>query len=74
MAIAVMKEKEEFIHELEQSPLELVLEVRDFFQFLKSTNRWQEEMNSFSQLSEPVFQKIWDNEEDAVYDQFLQKV
>lgn len=74
MTLAVMKEKEEFIHELEESPLELVLEVRDFFQFLKSTSRWQEETDSFSQLSEPAFQKIWDNEEDAVYDEFLQKV
>ena len=74
MALTAIQVKEEFMHELETSPVELVLEVRDFFDFLKSRNRWQPEADFFMRLSEPTFQAIWDNEEDAVYDKFLQEV
>ena len=45
-----------------------------FFDFLKSRNRWQQESDFFTRLSEPTFQAIWDNEDDAVYDKFLQEV
>ena len=74
MTHTAIRAKEQFLHELESSPLELVLEVRDFFDFLKSRAAWQEGSDGFMQLSEPTFHKIWDNEEDAIYDKFLQEV
>ena len=61
------------IEELKSSPRELVKEVYDYFEFLK-LKLLKQEQQSFSLLSEHVFQDIWDNEEDAVYDKFLQEV
>ncbi len=66
--------KEHFIEELKTSPLELVKEVYDYFEFLKVKYRTHEEEEGFIRLSESSFHKIWDNEVDAIYDRFLQEV
>ncbi len=70
---ASMQIKEHFIEELKTSPLELVQEVYDYFEFLK-LKYTKPENQEFSRLSEPAFRDIWDNEEDAIYDRFLQEV
>ncbi|MCL4498156.1 MAG: DUF2281 domain-containing protein [Deltaproteobacteria bacterium] len=53
------------INEIDKLPEELLPEVLDFIKFLEA----KENLASASQsLSEKSFEKIWDNNEDAVYD------
>ena len=49
---------------------QMLKETLDFIQLLEN----KEEESAFSRLSEKRLNKIWQNEEDAVYDQFLPKV
>ena len=44
-------------------------EVNDFVDFLLMRERRQPDTAAIAQLSEPALAKVWDNEEDAVYDQ-----
>ncbi len=53
------------INEIDKLPEELLPEVLDFIKFLEA----KENLASVSQsLSEKTFEKIWDNNEDAIYD------
>ena len=53
------------IDEINKLPEELLPEVLDFIKFLEA----KENLASASQsLSEKTFEKIWDNNEDAIYD------
>ena len=44
-------------------------EVNDFVDFLLMHERRQPDTAAIAQLSEPALAKVWDNEEDAEYDQ-----
>lgn len=46
----------------------LATEVYDFIMFLESRNERAILVKGTQALSAPSFQKIWDNEEDSVYD------
>ena len=60
--------KELIKEEIDRLPESILMEVLDFIRFLE-TNREKNILARGSQeLSVPSFQKIWDNEEDAVYD------
>jgi len=56
-----MLDKEVIKREIDKSPEDVLGELFDFIQFLETTRVSQE-------LSTGSFQRIWDNEEDAVYD------
>jgi hypothetical protein len=58
-----------FIEKLRSLPPQRVTEVEDFVDFLWLRNRDQQLTQVATKLSEEVFQKIWDNPEDADYDQ-----
>mgnify|MGYP000319849621 CR=1 FL=1 len=48
---------------------EKVMEVLDFVDFLCQRDEESSLVKSASKLSENAFQKVWDNSEDAEYDQ-----
>lgn len=43
-------------------------EVEDFVDFLKSREEEQHLTRAAARASEPVFAKVWDNDDDAEYD------
>lgn len=63
-----MSVKELIKNEVDRLPENLLVEVYDFMQFLEVKKERNLLAKAFQELSAPSFQKIWDNEEDAVYD------
>lgn len=63
-----MSVREMIKNEIENVPDEILVEVFDFIQFLIYKQE-KESLANFAQLrSEKSFEKVWDNEEDAIYD------
>ena len=60
--------KELIKKEIEKLPEDILAEVFDFIQFLESKKGRDLLARSYQELSIPTFRRIWDNEEDAVYD------
>lgn len=60
--------KEMIKKEVDRLPESLAAEVYDFIMFLESKSEKTILAKGAQVLSAPSFQKIWDNEEDAVYD------
>ena len=56
-------------HKLEQLAPERLAEVEDFIDFLRQRDREQRLRRDYAQASEPAFSRVWDNDEDAVYDE-----
>jgi hypothetical protein len=58
------------IEKIRQMPIQRVLEVEDFIDFLN--HRDDQSTSSLTQVAaevaEPSFANIWDNPEDAIYD------
>ena len=50
-------------------PHEKVIEVEDFIDFLNQRNADHSLTLAATKLAEPALEKIWDNPEDAVYDE-----
>lgn len=48
---------------------EHIEEANDFIDFLLMREQKQYNTAAIARLSEPALAKVWDNEEDAVYDQ-----
>ncbi|HHT9138593.1 MAG TPA: DUF2281 domain-containing protein [Candidatus Wunengus sp. YC60] len=63
-----MTVKEIIKKEIDRLPENLLSEVFDFIQFLESKREKNILVKASQDLSAPSFQKIWDNEEDAIYD------
>ena len=63
-----MVDKELIKKEIDKLPEDVLAEVFDFIQFLESKRERDLLIRSSQELSTASFQKIWDNEEDAVYD------
>jgi hypothetical protein len=63
-----MSVKEQIKEELERLPENILDEVFDFIKFLEVKRERNILAAASRELSSPSFQKIWDNEEDAVYD------
>ncbi|MDO8446550.1 MAG: toxin-antitoxin system, antitoxin component, Xre family protein [Deltaproteobacteria bacterium] len=60
--------KERIINEIDRLPESYLSEVFDFILFLESKKEKTLMAKASQQLSTASFEKIWDNEEDAVYD------
>lgn len=54
--------------EIEKLPESLLEEVFDFIQFLETKRDKVLLVKASQEMSSPALAKIWDNEEDAVYD------
>lgn len=63
-----MVDKELIKKEIDKLPEDVLAEVFDFVQFLESKRERDLFVRSSQELSATSFQKIWDNEEDSVYD------
>lgn len=63
-----MSVKEIIKKEIDNLPENLLTEVFDFIQFLESKRERNLLAKDSQELSTASFQKIWDNEEDAIYD------
>jgi hypothetical protein len=63
-----MSVRELIKNEVDRLPENILAEVYDFMQFLEVKKERNLLAKASQELSVPSFQKIWDNEEDAVYD------
>ncbi len=63
-----MSVKEMIKNEIEKLPENVLHEVFDFIQFLENKRERTLLVKASQDLSRTSFKKIWDNEEDAVYD------
>jgi len=63
-----MLDKEVIKREIDKLPEEVLGELLDFIQFLETKREGDLLTRASQELSTGSFQRIWDNEEDAVYD------
>lgn len=61
--------KETIINKLDALPINQLKEVEDFIDFLCYKNQQHSLTQEAMKLSEASFRRVWDNEEDSVYDQ-----
>ncbi|GMQ88655.1 MAG: DUF2281 domain-containing protein [Gammaproteobacteria bacterium] len=59
----------ELVDKLEALPPERVAEVEDFIDFLNSRSPDRRLTQAAGQVAEPSLAQVWDNPDDAVYDQ-----
>jgi len=63
-----MLDKEQIKREIDKLPEDVLGEGLDFIQFLETKREGDLLARSSQALSAGSFQRIWDNEEDAIYD------
>jgi hypothetical protein len=56
------------LEKLEHLSPERLAEVEDFIDFLNQRDQDKRLRQDFAQASEAAFSKVWDNDDDAVYD------
>lgn len=57
------------IEKIKQLPPQRMVEVEDFVDFLRTREDEQRLVQAAKKASEPSFAAVWDNDEDAAYDQ-----
>lgn len=62
-------DKQIILNKLDTLPSDQLKEVEDFIDFLCYKNEQYSLTQEAMKLSEPAFRRVWDNEEDSVYDQ-----
>jgi len=60
--------KELIKKEIDKLPEDILAEVFNFIQFLESKRERNLLIRSSQELSTKSFKRVWDNEEDAIYD------
>jgi dsDNA-specific endonuclease/ATPase MutS2 len=65
----ITQQEKEIIEKIRTLAPERVAEVEDFIDFLRQRTEDRELVRAAAKLSEDAFRKVWDNPEDAVYDQ-----
>lgn len=63
-----MSVKELIKKEIDKLPENMLAEVYDFVRFLETKKERELLIRGSQKLSESSFEKVWDNEEDTVYD------
>ncbi len=64
-------ELRDFLHmEIESLSEDILKEIYFFTKFMKEQNVKNEDVE-FNRLSENTLEKIWNNEEDTIYDKYL---
>ncbi len=61
-------QSESLVEKIRGLPPDRIREVEDFVDFLRRRDQDQVLTRSATMLAEDVFAKVWDNPEDAVYD------
>lgn len=59
---------ENMIKKLDHISPERLDEINDFIDFIRSRDRDTRLHKDFAQASELAFAKVWDNDDDAIYD------
>lgn len=57
------------LEKLEHLSPDRLAEVEDFIDFLQQRDQDKRLRQDFTQGSEAAFNKVWDNDDDAIYDQ-----
>ena len=57
------------LRKIRSLPADMAAEVEDFVDFLSRREEHRRLARAAAKLSEDAFQRVWDNPEDAVYDQ-----
>ncbi|MDZ7792009.1 MAG: hypothetical protein U5L08_16215 [Xanthomonadales bacterium] len=57
------------VDKLKELPPERLAEVEDFIDFLSQRIHDRALTRAAMSISEPALEKVWDNDEDAVYDE-----
>lgn len=64
----MLPQTQQIARKLENLSPERLLEVEDFIDFLRQREQEQRLRQEYARASEAVFAKVWDNDEDAIYD------
>lgn len=59
----------ELVDKLETLPPERIAEIEDFIDFIKQRDQDRQLTRAAAKTAERSFAKVWDNPDDAVYDQ-----
>lgn len=59
---------EQVLEKLEHLSPDRLAEVEDFIDFLSQRDQEKRLRHEYAQASEHAFEKVWDNDEDAIYD------
>lgn len=62
------RDPQALIEKLKTLPPERVAEVEDFVDFLRTREEERALARAAARAAEPVFIKVWDNDDDAAYD------
>jgi len=62
------RDPQALIDKLKNLPPERVAEVEDFVDFLRTRDEDRALKHAATRVAEPVFAKVWDNDDDAAYD------
>jgi hypothetical protein len=65
---AFSSNEQQILEKIRSLPLSQRIEVEDFIDFLSQRRDDRQTVLAATQLSEPSFAQIWDNPEDAAYD------
>lgn len=60
--------KERIIKEIDKLPENMLIEIYDFVKFLEMKKEKELLTSASQKISEESFDKIWNNEEDSIYD------
>lgn len=60
---------EHMLEKLEHLSPDRLAEVEDFIDFLQQRDQDKRLRQDYARASEAAFAKVWDNDEDAIYDQ-----
>ncbi len=63
-----MRVKDIIIQEIDKLPENILIEIYDFVKFLEMKNEKEKLTHSSQKIAETSFEKVWNNEEDSVYD------
>lgn len=69
----IMQARELLFEKIEQLPPQKIAEVVDFVDFLAEREE-RKLVESATKLSEKAFEKVWDNDEDSIYDELVCKI
>jgi hypothetical protein len=60
---------QDLVDKISELPPDKVAEVRDFVDFLHQRSQDRQLVKASTQLSEAAFERVWNNPDDAEYDQ-----
>ena len=63
------RDPQALIEKLKNLPPERVAEVEDFVDFLRTREGERAAVRAATRAAEPAFAKVWDNDDDAGYDE-----